>query len=101
MALTKDNPRIRTTVLYTQWVMSPSEAKEEGTPRLDQLEMAQAQPKCITWSLGSEHTLLFTLQEQHKVKLRPLFLIFLLIEVYLHPELPWCLQLGWGEMPLV
>lgn len=70
------------------------------TPRLDQLEVSQAQPRSITWGLGSEHTLLFTLQEQRKVSLGPLFLLFLLTKVYLHPELPRCLWLGWGEMAL-
>ena len=71
-----------------------------GTPRLDQLEVSQAQPRSITRGLGSAHTLLFTLQKQHKVKLGPLFLVFLLTKVCLHPELPRCLQLGGGQIPL-
>lgn len=71
-----------------------------GTPRLHQLGVSQAQPRNITWGHGSENTWLFTLKEQHEDKVGPLFLIFLLTKVYLHPELHRRLWLGWGEMPV-
>lgn len=67
----------------------PGAGESKGrTPGLHQLEVSQAQSRSITRGHGSANTVLFTLKEQHEVEVGPLFLIFLLTKVYLHPELP-------------